>query len=104
MGTRLYGNERRSHIRFATETEISYELLFECQPRVQRMGRVIDLSSAGISFMPPVGVAIALFLAWPCGNQHPRRLTICITGEIVRVQGKCMAAKILRYEYRQQCQ
>lgn len=95
--------ERREDCRYAATAALEYRVFTPARSR-SATGRLIDISSGGILFVPAAplewGVEIELTIGWPARRQYPPAMDLWIAGRVIRTDPKGVAVKILRYDFR----
>jgi c-di-GMP-binding flagellar brake protein YcgR len=96
--------QRRSTGRYPVAADVAYQLGTEARRLGEGCGRSVNISSSGILIATetglPVGVAIALQIAWPAKLNQFVALNLHIEGRTVRSSGNHAAVVIIRYEFR----
>ncbi len=97
--------ERRANDRFPLILELRYVVLGRRRPPVETgSGRIIDLSSAGLSFTADrpllTGQKLDVFIDWPVLLDGGVQLQLAMSGRVVRSDGTVTALRIDRHEFR----
>jgi len=94
--------ERRSHMRYAVESNVRYNLFKAKQITRSGIGRTYDISSGGLLLETdhplPTGCNIELFVEWPGLRSHGR-IEVRIIGQVVRTCGTEAAVQSFRYQF-----
>lgn len=97
-------SERRASVRFPLSLDLRYVVLGDGAPRERGSGRVIDLSSAGLSFTAErpllIGRKVDVSLDWPVLLDGGVQLQLIMSGRVIRSNGSAVALKIERHEFR----
>ena len=106
MNQDLECKDRRKRARFPLERELRYKLLEDNATVCAGVGRTIDISSNGVSFLGEHGLApgafVELSIGWPVllNDECPMRLIVF--GRVIRSTGFTTACSIDKYEFRTQ--
>jgi hypothetical protein len=96
--------ERRSGGRYLVAADVAYQLMGEVENPTAGRGRSVNISSRGIPFetdtVLPVGVPVALQIAWAAKLDQHVALTLHADGRTLRSSGNRTAVAISRYEFR----
>jgi len=96
--------DRRLRQRYRIEQDISYRCLSGGQATDEGVGRIVDISSAGVRFTTPhelkVGSIIEISMKWPALLDDRCLLKLEIFGSVVRSDANEAAVKIAHYEFR----
>ena len=92
-------NEQRENRRFPIELTLRFD-----QGRYSGAGKTLNLSSSGVLFDCEsrgleTNEPIALILDWPVKLDGDRPLALWITGIIVRIDGRQVAARVKAWEF-----
>jgi hypothetical protein len=98
--------ERRSKRRFEIQQEVRYKMLSGQRIAEAGAGRIIDISSAGLSLttetvLPP-GLSVEISINWPILLNDSCPMKLVIYGCVVRSSAHAAAVMIERYEFRTQ--
>jgi hypothetical protein len=97
--------ERRANARFPLILELRYVVLGRRRAPVETgSGRIIELSSAGLSFTADrpllTGQKLDVFIDWPVLLDGGVQLQLAMSGRVVRSDGTVTAMRIDRHEFR----
>jgi hypothetical protein len=96
--------ERRASVRFPLILDLRYVVLGYPAPAESGSGRIIELSSAGLSFTAErplsIGQKVDISIDWPVLLDGSVPLQLIMSGNVVRSDGSAVALKIERYEFR----
>lgn len=96
--------DRRANIRFPLTQEVRYVVSGRRAPVGTGSGRIIDLSSSGLSFTADrpllTGQKLEVSIDWPAPLDGGVKLQLTITGVVVRTNGTATALEILGHEFR----
>jgi c-di-GMP-binding flagellar brake protein YcgR len=94
---RMLNNERRSHLRYPVSIDLAYRLVANDPSTRAGRGTSVNISSGGLLFEAedqlPTDTRIELTILWPARINDDIELTLYVTGETVRVEGKRAAVK-----------
>ena len=96
--------ERRSRTRFPLTLEARYVVLGRSTSRETGAGRIIDLSSVGLTFTAdrPLlsGQKLDVSIDWPVLLDGGIQLQLIMSGKVVRTNGLATTLQIERHEFR----
>ena len=96
--------ERRRHPRYPMRLELHYRLPDVGDANAGGSGRTVNISSGGVLFEAdrplPLRKEIVLDVFWPARLDGVRDLKFVVHGKIVRSEGKTVAMRIKRSEFR----
>ena len=96
--------ERRGRQRYRIEQDMSYRCLSGGQPTDEGVGRIVDISSAGVRFTTShalrVGSVIEISMKWPALLDDRCLLKLEIFGLVVRSDAHEAAVRIAHYEFK----
>jgi len=97
--------DQRRHFRYPIRLEIEYRLLNGSPVGRAGFGRTRNISTRGVLFetndaLPPPRAEIELLVHWPFLLDDVCPLKLVIRGRVVRTEGKAVALRIQRHEFR----
>lgn len=98
-------SDQRRHFRYPIRLEIEYRLLSGSPVVRAGFGRTRNISTRGVLFetndtLPPPRAEIELLVHWPFLLDGVCPLRLVIRGRVVRTEGKAVALRIQRHEFR----
>jgi hypothetical protein len=97
-------SERRASVRFPLILDLRYVVVGRRAPSETGSGRIIELSSAGLSFTAErplsIGQNVDVSIDWPALRDGGVPLQLIMSGNVVRSDGSVVALKIERHEFR----
>ena len=98
-------SDQRRHFRYPISLDIEYRLLNWSPVGRAGFGRTRNISTRGILFetndtLPPLRAEIELLIHWPFLLDDVCPLRLVIRGRVVRTEGKAVALRIQRHEFR----
>jgi hypothetical protein len=95
--------ERRSSLRFPVIAELEYEFRPGAKKSKTGRGVTVNLSGTGVLFhsdkpLPP-GIGIYFSIKWPTPPEDRTGIRLVGIGNIVRVDGNCVAIHFTRHEF-----
>ena len=94
-------HDRRSNPRFQVQQELRYATL---NGRQSGIGKMLDISSAGLSFttpaMLPAGTSLELAINWPVQFNASYRIQLIISGLVIRSSEEAVVVAIHCHEFR----
>jgi c-di-GMP-binding flagellar brake protein YcgR len=97
------GSQDRSNCRYSVTADVTYQLTGYDKTITAGSGRSVDISSGGVLLetedILPVGVDIALQIAWPAKLDQQVRLALHVRGRTVRSDGNHTAVVITGKEF-----
>ena len=97
--------EQRRDVRYPIKLEIEYRLLNGSPVVCAGFGRTRNISRRGVLFetndaSPPLRAEVELLVHWPFLLDGVCPLRLVIRGRVVRTEGKTIALRIQRHEFR----
>ncbi len=96
--------ERRANTRFPLTQKVRYAVSGRRAPMETGSGRIIDLSSSGLSFTADrpllIGQKLEVSIDWPAPLDGGVKLQLTVSGVVVRTNGTTTALEILGHEFR----
>jgi hypothetical protein len=96
--------QRRRDRRYALQMELKWKLVRRRRVLETGTGYTLDLSSSGILLDVgrhlPTGLNLELSVAWPVLHQNVSPLQLCVSGRIVRSDGRLAAVQMIQHEFR----
>jgi hypothetical protein len=101
---RAFGEERRAVERFPIRMNLRYRLSRKQQETApEASGCVVDISSAGILFSPPLrhlqDAVMMLLIDWPARPDKAPPIRLSVLGTVVRSDNRGTAVRILRHGF-----
>ena len=96
--------ERRLHARYPITLDVEYKLLTTGSREQVGIGKTVNMSSVGILFEArdalPARRQVMVFVRWPVSKESTRPLKLVMRGRVIRSDGKLVAVRVSRYEFR----
>lgn len=96
--------QRRRDRRYALQLELKWKLVRRRRVLETGYGFTLDLSSSGILLDVgrhlPAGHNLEVSVTWPVLHQNVSPLQLCVSGRIVRSDGRLAAIQMVQHEFR----